>query len=64
MLFGDPTEVLREGSEILDLTNDEEDPRGMYGVRKHSIVPGQADEGLLRLRGMIVFLLNLLLFLY
>ena len=51
MLYGDPTEVLREGSEILELTNDGEDPRGMYGVRKHSIVPDQADEGL-RSRGI------------
>ena len=50
MLYGDPTEVLREGSEILQLTNDEEDPRGMYGVRKHSIIPDQDNEGL-RSRG-------------
>ena len=55
VLYGDPTEVLREGSEISELTNDGEDPRGMYGVRKHSI---QDDEGL-RSRG-IMHTLNIL----
>ena len=43
--------MLREGSEILELTNDGEDPRGMCGVKKHSIVPDLADESL-RSRGI------------
>ena len=59
MVYGDPTEVLREGSEILELTDDGDDPRGMYGVRKHSIVPDQADEGLSS-RGIIIHTLNIL----
>ena len=60
MLYGDPTEVISNGGDIVELINEEEDPRGLYGVRKHSIVPNPTVEGL-RSRGIHrLFFLHLL----
>ena len=43
-LYGDTSTVLGDGRGILELIGEEkEDPRGQYGVRKHSIV-GNGDE--------------------
>ena len=47
MLCGDPTEVLREGGDVVELIREEEDPRGQYGVRKHSRIDDKSTvEGL------------------
>ena len=44
--------VLGDGRDVLDLIGGEkEDPRGQYGVRKHSIVPNGGIEGL-QLKGV------------
>ena len=40
MLYGDPTEVLREGRDIVKLTDDEEDPRGIGNLT--GIIPNPA----------------------
>ena len=51
MLYGDPTEMLSDGGDILELIKEKEDDREQYGVRKHSIVEDHNITESLHLRG-------------
>ena len=53
MLYGDPTEVLSDGGDIVELIREEEDPRGQYGVRKYSNIDDQSAIKGLRSRGIV-----------
>ena len=54
--YGDPAEVLSDdGDNIVKLIGvEQEDPRGQFGVRKHSIV----DEPTIKARGMCVIVVS------
>ena len=54
MLYGDTSKVLGDGGDILELIGEEQDdPRGQFGVRKYSIVSETDVEGL-RSRGVFM----------
>ena len=46
MLYGDPTEVLRDGGDIVELIRGKEDPHGLFGTWKNCSVPDETVEGL------------------
>ena len=52
MLYGDTSKVLGDGGDILELIGEEqEDPRGQFGVKKHSVII-ETDVGGLHSKGV------------
>ena len=46
MLYGDPTEVLSDAEDIVELIRGDGDPRGRYPMKNDSNVPDQTVKGL------------------